>query len=196
MRHRLLSRLVLGIAGAQIAVGISASSNPLLTPWLSPVAQANQSYPTQASFEYQDNARELGEEGFQAIYIDALGNVLGTFVTVPGARLKVYANGQLTIDQRDFTTEITYFSNGRIRTLGDARFEYFSGGQISNINGIRLSYFSDGRLSSIGDVRFSYFSQGQLRSIDDVSLEYEPRGIIRSISQNQTDDGIRIVVVQ
>ncbi|PSN15338.1 hypothetical protein C7293_07550 [filamentous cyanobacterium CCT1] len=136
-------------------MGISASSNLLFNPWLSSKAEANQNYPTQANFEYQDDALELGEEGFQAIYIDALGNVLGTFVTVPGARLKVFANGQLTIDQRDFTTEITYFSNGRIRTLGDARFEYFSGGQISSINGIRFSYFTNGRLASIGDVRFS-----------------------------------------
>ncbi|MBE9159745.1 hypothetical protein IQ265_23340 [Nodosilinea sp. LEGE 06152] len=189
-------RLALSVAVAQVAVGISASPNLLFSPWLGTIAEANQNYPTQANFEYQDSALELGEEGFQAIYVDALGNVLGTFVTVPGARFKVYANGQLTIDQRDFTTEVTYFSNGRIRTLGDARFEYFSGGQISSINGIRFSYFSSGRLASIGDVRFSYFSQGQVRSIDDVSLEYEPGGVIRSISQNQTSDGIRVVVVQ
>ncbi|MEA5451682.1 hypothetical protein VB780_24110 [Leptolyngbya sp. CCNP1308] len=196
MGHPLLRTLALGIAGAQTIIGLSLFSDLLPGLWPDGMAYANQSYPTQADFEFQEEDLALAAEGFQTIYVDALGNVLGTFVTVPGARLKVYANGQIAIDRRDFTTEVTTFSDGRIRAVGEARFEYFSNGRVSNINGIRFSYFNSGRLQSIGDVRFSYFSRGQLQSIDDVFFDYERSGVIRSISQIQTSDGIRIVVVQ
>lgn len=196
MGHPLIRTLALGIAGTQTMIGLSLVSDLMPGSWPDGMAYANQNYPTQTDFEFQENELELATEGFQTIYVDALGNVLGTFVTVPGARLKVYANGQLAIDRRDFTTEVTTFNNGRISAIGAARFEYFSNGRISSINGIRFSYFTSGRLQSIDDIRFSYFSRGQLQSIDDVSFDYERSGVLRSISQTQTSDGIRIVVVQ
>lgn len=196
MKYPFIRILALGIVGTQTLIGLSLCLDLLPGLGSDSAAYANQSYPTQADFEFQDDDLELDEEGFQTIYVDDLGNVLGTFVTVPGARLKVYANGQIAIDRRDFTTEVTTFSNGRISAIGEARFEYFSSGRISSINGIRFSYFNSGRLQSIDDIRFSYFSRGQLQSIDDVFFDYDRSGMIRSISQTQTSDGIRIIVVQ
>ncbi len=195
MGHPLIRTLALGIVSTQSILGLSLVSDLLPGSRPDGMAYANQNYPTQTNFEFQEEDLELAAEGFQTIYVDALGNVLGTFVTVPGARLKVYANGQVAIDRRDFTTEVTTFNNGRISAVGEARFEYFSTGRISSINGIRFSYFNSGRLQSIDDVRFSYFSQGQLQSIGDVSFNYERSGALRSISQNRTSDGIRIIVV-
>jgi hypothetical protein len=124
-----------------------------------------------------------------------VGNVLGAFFAIPGARLKIYANGQLEIDQRDYTTEATYRRDGRLSTLGNTTFTYDSAGRLRSIDGTRFSYFSSGRLQAMGDVDFSYFSRGQLQRIEDVSFEYERSGTIRRISAEQTRDGLPIVVV-
>lgn len=114
--------------------------------------------------------------------------------TIPGARLKIHANGLVEIDQRDYTTEANYRTDGRLRTLGDVELTYDSSGRLRSIDGTRFSYFSSGRPQSMGDVDFSYFSRGQLQRIEDVSFEYERNGTIKRISADQTRDGLPIVI--
>lgn len=195
--------LTLGIACAQalFSSGIAAGQLTEMSPhpWTNTVAQADQNYRIQDDFEALDfdeeDDLETTEEGFQAIYVNQRGGVLGTFVTVPGARIKVYASGQIEIDKRDYTTEITYYNDGRIRTLGNAQFTYYTDGRIRTIDNTRFRYFGTGRLQSIDNIDFRYYNSGRLQSIDDVSFDYEPIGEIRSISSAETRRGIRIVVV-
>jgi hypothetical protein len=195
MRHSASLALALGIIGAPTLVGLGPFAPSLPSSWYEAAAQSDLSYPTQANFEFRPELLDPLDEGFQAIYIDLFGNVLGTFVTVPGARLKVYANGDVEIDQRDFTTEVTYFGNGRIRTVGNARFEYFNNGRIRRLHDINFSYFTNGHPQAIGNLRFTYFSQGRLHRIGNVAVDYERNGEIRRISQPQTSQGVRIIVV-
>jgi hypothetical protein len=195
MGYHSIVKLALGMALAPPLLGLSSFGLP--NALVSARAQTGSSYPTQTTFEVEDDTLRPSEEGFQAIYVDSVGNTLGTFVTVPGARLKVYASGVVEIDQRDYTAEITYFDDGRLRRLGNTRFTYYSSGRIRTIDRIRFSYFaSSGRLQRIDNVDFSYFaSSGRLQRIDNVSFDYERSGVIRRISANQTHSGIRIVVV-
>jgi len=153
--------------------------------------QVSQALP---DFEVDDDLETAGE-GVQAIYVDQVGNVLGTFVNIPGARIKVYANGEIAIDEQDYTQEIRYFSNGRIRTIGNAEFGYFSTGRIREIDGIAFSYFSSGRPRAVGNIDFEYFSSGRLAAIDNVRFEYDSTGQLETISAAQTSSGIRIVVI-
>ncbi|MFQ4134822.1 hypothetical protein PGN35_000725 [Nodosilinea sp. PGN35] len=175
--------LILTTAWTPLVMGLAAFS-PLV-----PTAVA------QVDFEFQPEALEPEREGLHAVYVDTAGNLLGTFVVVPGARLRIDATGQVEIDQRDFTTEATYFNDGRLRTLGDARFAYAINGRIRSIHGINFNYFSNGRLRAVGNTRLDYSRQGRLQRIADVSLDYDGSGTLRRINQNQTRDGIRIVVV-
>ncbi len=179
--------LILAAAWIPALVSLSALS-PLLP---NSVARAV----AQVDFEFEPEALDSEREGLRAVYVDTAGNLLGTFISVPGARLRVDASGQLQIDQRDFTTEVTYFNDGRIRTLGNARFTYATSGRIRSIHGINFNYFSSGRLSAVGNTQLSYSRQGRLQRVAEVSFDYDGSGALRRISQNQTRDGIRIVVV-
>lgn len=195
MDYHSIVKLALGLVLAPPLLGLNSLGLP--SALVSAGAQTEPSYPTQTTFDFEDDTLRPSEEGFQAIYVDSVGNALGTFVTVPGARLKVYASGVVEIDQRDYTAEITYFDDGRLRRLGNTRFTYYNSGRIRTIDNIRFSYFaSSGRLQRIDNVDFSYFaSSGRLQRIDNVSFDYERSGVIRRISANQTHGGIRIVVV-
>ncbi|MBD0337009.1 MAG: hypothetical protein ICV62_16090 [Cyanobacteria bacterium Co-bin13] len=165
-------------------------------------AQANQCYqstPTaQQNFD-EDAGLEQPEDIttalFQAIYINRAGEVLGTFVSVPGARIKVYASGQIEIEARDYTTEVTYYNNGCPRTIGNSRLNYFSGGRIRSIDRINFTYYGNGRLRTLGGLRFNYFNSGRLQDISNVALEYDSDGMLKRISASQTNSGIRVIVV-
>lgn len=145
-------------------------------------------------FEEEDGFEEAGE-GFHAIYIDRAGNVLGTFVNIPNARIKVYANGYIVVDAQDYTVEMTHYSNGKIREIGRTRFRYFGNGRIREIDDIDFRYFSNGRLSAIESVDFDYFSSGRLKKIEEVRFRYDSNHLLETISADRTRSGIRIVVV-
>ena len=149
---------------------------------------------TLVDFDDDDGLDDEGE-GFHAIYVDREGNVLGTFVNVPGAKIKVYANGQIELESRDYTTEVDYNSNGRIRTIGGARLRYFSNSRIRTIDGIDFRYSRNGLLERIGSTEIDYSSRGRLRRIEDVGFDYDRNNILESIDDNETRDGIRIIVV-
>lgn len=142
-----------------------------------------------------DDGLESEEEGFDTIYVDREGNLLGTFVNVPGAKIKVYASGQIEFEARDYTTEVDYDSNGRIRAIGRTRLSYYPSGRIRSIANIDFRYSKSGRVRSIGDTDFDYARSGRISEIEDVEFEYDRDGILESIDASQTRDGIRIVVV-
>lgn len=183
---------------ASAAVGLGAVL--LLSPAHRAIAQSSPTAPVPTLFELvefrPEDVLNPAAAGIQAIYVDSVGNVLGAFFAIPGARLKIRANGLVEIDQRDYTTEANYRNDGRLRTLGDVELTYYSSGRLRSIDGTRFSYFSNGRPQSIGDVNFSYFSRGQLQRIEDVSFEYERTGTIRRISADQTRSGLPIVIVE
>ncbi|MBD2259467.1 hypothetical protein [Pseudanabaena sp. FACHB-2040] len=156
----------------------------------SPTAQ--QDFDEDAGLEQPENIRTAL---FQAVYINRAGNLLGTFVNVPGGKIKVYASGQIEIEARDYTTEVTYYNNGRLRTVGNSRLTYFNDGRIRSIGRISFSYYGNGRLRTLGGLRFDYFNNGRLRDIDNVFFEYSSDGVIKRISTSQTNSGIRVIVV-
>ncbi|WP_035990903.1 hypothetical protein [Leptolyngbya sp. KIOST-1] len=179
--------LILATASIPALVGLSTLS-PL-------VPDAVASAVAQADFEFQPESLDPEREGLEAVYVDTAGNLLGTFVMIPGARLRVDASGQIEVERRDFTTEVTYFNDGRIRTLGNALFVYATSGRIRSVHGINFNYFSSGRLRAVGHTLLNYSRQGRLQRIADVSLDYDSSGALRRISQNQTRDGVRVVVI-
>lgn len=145
-------------------------------------------------FEAEDGFEQMGA-GFHAIYVDRVGNVLGTFVNIPNAQIKVYANGQVVVSEQNYTVETTYYSNGQIREIGRTRFRYFGNGRIREIDDIDFRYFSSGRLRAIENVDFDYFSSGRLRKIEEVRFQYDSDDLLETISADRTRSGIRIVVI-
>jgi hypothetical protein len=198
MKHYSIFTLTRGETWAQTAVGLGLGVVLLLSSAQGAIAQSSPTAPAPTPFESVEFSLEdvpnPAAAGFQAIYVDSVGNVLGAFFAIPGARLKIHANGLVEIDQRDYTTEANYRTDGRLRTLGDVELAYDSSGRLRSIDGTRFRYFSSGRPQSMGDVDFSYFSRGQLQRIEDVSFEYERNGSIRRISADQTRDGLPIVI--
>jgi hypothetical protein len=196
MKHYSIFTLTRGGTWAQTAVGLGAVL--LLSSAQGAIAQSSHTAPAPTPFESVEFSPEdvlnPAADGFQAIYVDSVGNVLGAFFAIPGARLKIYANGLVEIDQRDYTTEANYRSDGRLRTMGDVELTYDSSGRLRSIDGTRFSYFSSGRPQSMGDIDFSYFSRGQLQRIEDVSFEYDRNGTLKRISADQTRDGLPIVI--
>ena len=156
--------------------------------------QTQKSTQISVNFDEEDGLDDEGP-GFHAIYLDREGNVLGTFVNVPGAKIKVYADGQIELESRDYTTEIDYYSDGDIRSIGNVRFRYSSGGRIRKIGDTDFRYSRRGLLQRIGDTELDYSSRGRLQKIEDVSLDYDRDGVIESIEARETRDGIRIIVV-
>ncbi|MBD0269471.1 MAG: hypothetical protein ICV77_14405 [Cyanobacteria bacterium Co-bin8] len=153
---------------------------------------AQQDFDEDAGLEQPEDIRTAL---FQAVYINRAGNLLGTFVNVPGGKIKVYASGQIEIEARDYTTEVTYYNNGRLRTVGNSRLTYFNDGRIRSIGRISFSYYGNGRLRTLGGLRFDYFNNGRLRDIDNVFFEYTSDGVIKRVSTSQTNSGIRVIVV-
>jgi hypothetical protein len=80
--------------------------------------------------------------GSTPLFVDNRGNVLGTFVYVLGAKIKVLASGAIAIDEQDYTYKVKYDNKGRVHSIGDADFSYFNNGQIRSINGIVFTYFN------------------------------------------------------
>lgn len=186
-----------GVIAAEVQVGAFTSGASDTSFSLAAVADASKRFQvsgSQVDFE-EDDALDQADEGFNAVYIDNLGNVLGTFVNIPGAKVKVYADGRIELEERDYTTEVDYRGDGRVMRIGDVTFSYFRNGRIRTIDDIDFSYSRNGRLRGIGDLEIRYFASGRLKEIDTVDFEYEPSGILRTISETQTDDGILIVVV-
>lgn len=165
-----------------------------------PTANADSLIQTQKStqilvdFDEEDGLDNEGP-GFHAIYVDREGNVLGTFVNVPGAKIRVYADGQIELESRDYTTEIDYYSNGNIRSIGDTRFRYSTNGRLRSIGDIDFRYSRRGLFQRVGNTELDYSSRGRLQKIEDVSFDYDRNGVIESIEARETQDGIRIIVV-
>ena len=165
-------------------------------------ASASQRYQSQESsndsidFE-EDDALDQSGRGINAIYVDNQGNVLGTFVNIPGAKIKVFASGEIEIEERDYTTEIDYHRDGRIREIGNARFRYYSNDRIREIGNIDFTYRRNGQLKRIDNLRFRYFVNGRIKEIDNVRFDYESASsnLIETISSPFTRGGIRIVIV-
>lgn len=201
-RHKSLLHFHLnqGNRWAQTAVGLGLGAVLLLSSAQSAITQSSPPAPAPTPFESVEFSSEdvlnPAASGFQAIYVDSVGNVLGAFFAIPGARLKIHANGLVEIDQRDYTTEANYRTDGRLRALGDVELTYDSSGRLRSIDGIRFSYFSSGRPQSMGNVNFHYFSRGQLQRIEDVSFEYERNGNLKRISADQTRDGLPVVIAR
>lgn len=145
-------------------------------------------------FDEEDGLNQE-EDGFNAIYVDREGNVLGTFVNVQGAKLKVYADGRIELESRDYTTEVDYDANGKIRSIGNVRLRYFNSDRIRSIGDVDFRYSRNGHLDRIGNTEFDYSSRGRLRRIEDVRFDYDRDDILESIDDNETRDGIRIIVV-
>ncbi|EKU98073.1 hypothetical protein Lepto7375DRAFT_7333 [Leptolyngbya sp. PCC 7375] len=59
----------------------------------------------------------LRRPGSQPLDVDNAGNLLGTFVNVPGAKFKVYADGRVELQLRNYTTEVDHYPNGNIRSM-------------------------------------------------------------------------------
>ena len=167
---------------------------------MAPTANADFLKQTQKStqilvdFEEEDGLDDEGL-GFHAIYVDREGNVLGTFVNVPGAKIKVYADGQIELESRDYTTEIDYYYDGDIRSIGNARFRYSSNGRIRTIGDTDFRYSRRGLFERVGNTELDYSSRGRLQKIEDVSFDYDRNGVIESIEARETQDGISIIVV-
>ncbi|MBD2259468.1 hypothetical protein [Pseudanabaena sp. FACHB-2040] len=153
---------------------------------------ARQDFDEDAGLEQPEDIRTAL---FQAVYVNRAGDVLGTFVNVPGAKIKVYASGQIEFEARDYTTEVTYYDNGRPRVIGNSRLTYYNDGSIRSIGGINFSYYNNSRLRNLGSLRFVYFNSGRLQNIDNVSFEYDSDGVLKRISASQTSSGIRVIVV-
>ncbi|MEM6840445.1 MAG: hypothetical protein AAF609_26890 [Cyanobacteria bacterium P01_C01_bin.120] len=145
-------------------------------------------------FEIDDGFEQAGE-GFHAIYVDRAGNVLGTFVNIPNAQIKVYSSGHILVSEQDYTVETTYYSDGKIRLIGRTRFRYFRDGRIREIDDINFRYLNNGRLRAIEDIDFNYFSNGRLKKIEDIRFRYDSDNLLETISAAQTRTGIRIIVV-
>ena len=197
--HGQILQLLVGVLSFQ-AVFHEGITQPLTLESAAPVVVSTRSvsarYQATSSIDFtEDDALDQAFRGFNAIYIDNRGNVLGTFINIPGAKLKFYASGQIEIAERDYTTEVDFRSNATIRAIGDVQFLYSSAGRIRSIGGIDFRYSSNGRLRGIANVELRYSSSGRLKEIDTVDFEYESSGVIRTISSTQTEAGINIVVV-
>lgn len=182
--------LMSGVAGSAFAIAAprtSAHSDTL-------ISQRYQVPGGPIDFE-EDDALEPTDDGFNAIYVNNRGSVLGTFINIPGAKIKVYANGQIEIEERDYTTEVDFRDDGSIREIGDVDFRFSGVGRISAIGDIDFRYSSSGRLREIADIEVRYFSSGRVKEIDTVEFDYERSGVIRTISEPQTEDGVWVVVV-
>ncbi|MBT9316229.1 hypothetical protein [Leptothoe spongobia] len=185
-------RLSLSLALLLTTIGLSLTA---------PVVNADFPKQTQDDVEFlvdfeEEDGLDHEKAGFNAVYIDREGNVLGTFVNVPGAKIKVYSDGRIELESRDYTTEVDYNSNGEIRSIGDARLRYFSGSnRVRAIDDIDFRYRRNGLVERIGNTEFDYSSRGRLRRIEDVRLNYDRNDILESIDDNKTQDGIRIIVV-
>ncbi|MGD1856829.1 MAG: hypothetical protein ACFB2W_21555 [Leptolyngbyaceae cyanobacterium] len=196
---RLPYRVAAFFASGLLNVGIFSMSD-MLNATLSDVVSAQ---PSQKSlllsqglpdFDEDDEFEQAGE-GIHAVYVDRAGNVLGTFVNIPNAQIKVYASGQIEITKQTYTVETNYGSDGQIRTIGRTRFRYFNNGRIREIDDIDFRYFNSGRLKRIANIDFSYFSSGRLRRIEQVRFRYSANDRLETISAAQTNSGIRIVIV-
>ena len=205
----MLSHLFISMAlTLGLSIPQSGMDSPLWLGYLGVVGSPTQEGLVKATSQYQsqpqtqplldfdeDDEFEAAGEGFHALYVDIFGNVLGTFVNIPGAKIRVYASGQIAIAEQDYTQEIQYYSNGRIRSIGETRFRYSQSGRIREIDDTEFQYSSNGRLRAIGDVDFNYSSSGRLRAIEDVNFDYRSNGQLDTISADQTRNGIRIVIV-
>ena len=143
----------------------------------------------------EDDGLEQEETAFNAVYLDREGNVLGTFIDVPGARIRVYTGGSIEIETRDYTTGVDYYSDGQIRRIGNTRFRYSNSDRIRRIGETEFQYTRSGRFRQIGNVSFDYSSRGRLQQIENVDLDYDRDGILESIEDRETRNGVRIVVV-
>lgn len=165
-----------------------------------PAAHANLSKQVQdraellVDFDDEDGLTNA-EEGVNAIYVDTEGNVLGTFVNIPGAKIKVYADGRIELEDRDYTTELDYYSNGRIRSIGDDRFRYANSGRIRSIGTTDFRYTRSGVFRRVGNTELDYSARGRLQKIENVDFDYDRDGTIETIEDRETQDGIRIIVV-
>lgn len=209
-------RLVIGLAGVQMLLHVGMPDSllalesqaiesqeaiesqyrlsPIVRDYPNPLYQAQANSDDLMDFE-EDDALEPMDNGFNAIYVDNQGSVLGTFVYIPGAKLKVYASGQMVIEERDYTTRAEYYNNGRLREIGGVEFRYFNGGRIRSIGNVDFRYSNRGELTDVDNVHIKYANSGRVREIDGVRFEYERFGVIETISSVQTESGIRIVVV-
>lgn len=190
--------LFAGTAPNSIAVD-SLHSLRLIAASVSQRYQSQESSNDPIDFE-EDDALDQSGRGINAIYVDNRGNVLGTFVNIPGAKIKVFASGEIEIEERDYTTEIDYYSDGRdgrIREIGNVRFRYYSNDRIREIGNIDFTYRRNGQLERIDALRFRYFANGRIKEIDNVRFDYESASsdLIETISSSYTQGGIRIVIV-
>lgn len=192
-------RLTILLMSGLLCVGIASTPDRALAG-TSAIAPAPPSQPGRllgqalADFEEDNEFEQLGE-GFHAIYVDRAGHVLGTFVNIPHAKIKVYASGQIEVVEHDYTVETEFNSDGQIRAIGSTNFSYFNNGRIREINDINFRYFSSGQLREIETTDFDYSSSGRLRKIENVRFNYDSLGLLETISATQTLNGIRIVVV-
>ena len=150
---------------------------------------------TLPDFDDDDGLDEHEEYGIHTLYVDNAGNLLGTFVNVPGAKVKVYADGRVELQLRNYTREVDYYPNGNIRSIGDIRFRYYSNSRIRKIGGIHFRYNSRGVLRRIGRTNIDYGSRGRLEAIEYVDFDYDNNGMLESIEASHTRYGTRIVVV-
>lgn len=185
---------MLGLLNAGVFSPTMAHSAMSTMDPVSPSAESLQLSQALPDFEDEDGFEEMGE-GFHAIYVDRAGNVLGTFVNIPNAQIKVYANGEIVVAEQNYTVETTYYSDGKIRAIGRTRFRYFRSGRIREIYDIDFRYFRNGRLREIDNTDFGYLRSGRLRNIEDVRFRYDSDNLLETISDDQTRSGIRIVVV-
>jgi len=182
--------LTIGTVTTPVMAYVAMSSVDIAQPEPKPLL-LGQALP---DFEPDDGFEQTGE-GFHAIYVDRRGNVLGTFVNLPNAQIKVYADGRIVVIEQDYTVETQYYSDGQIRTLGRTDFRYYRNERIRSIDDIDFRYFRSGRLRSIGSTDFDYSSSGQLQQIEDVRFRYDRDDLLETISAAETRRGIRIVVV-
>lgn len=193
--RRSLAFLMLGMLGAGIfsIPGIANSAISAIDP-AQPSSKGLLISQALPDFEEDDEFEQAGE-GFHAIYVDRAGNVLGTFINIPNAQIKVYANGQIEVSEQNYTVETTYFSDGKVRAIGRTDFRYFRNGRIREIDDIDFRYFRSGRLREIENTDFDYLRSGRLQQIEDVHFRYDFNNLLETISADRTRSDIRIVVV-
>jgi hypothetical protein len=71
---------------------------------------------------------------------------------------------------------VYYYSDGKIKQIGDVYLYYYSDGTVKQIADLYFYYYSDRKAKQIGDVYLYYYSDGKVKQIGDIYIYYYSDG--------------------
>jgi hypothetical protein len=161
--------------------------------------------------------------GFSSqVFINGAGLFVWVDMETSYGIIEVYTDGYIRLLEQMPSYNVSYES-GRIRKIGDLRFDYddngriakigevgfayengrihkigdkpvdYDSGRVSNIGGLHFDYEA-GRIRNIGSLSFLYDDDGRIRNIGDVRLRYE-YGSVKEVTGNIPGVSVRVTSV-